>query len=451
VIGLGALLTLAFVAGVTFAASIFSTRRGDRPVRAKTAVLANALARTHFSPAAVSGARFALERGSGAAVVPVVSSFAGLTIAVAAVVGALTFGAGLTHLRTTPRLIGWNWDVALAYPEEGVPDARSLEDTRARVRAALDGQPVDDAAMGTIWSPFPAGRDLRIGPERIDAGGFISLDGTARVGPSVISGRKPIAADEILLGPRTLSMLGVHVGDRVDVVGQEGTWEAPGPETHATMRIVGTGLAPVTTALGRGAVITLAGLQRLNSGVQEQAWFVRLAPGAEPAEAVDAFRRAFPGIAPRTIVPLELEDSTDPGLNLEQIGSVPPLFAGIMAVMSAAVLAHVLTVAARTRRRELAVLRVLGFSGAQVRRTITWQSTVYALGALAVGIPAGIALGRLTWRTYATNLGVVPEAVTPWPALLLVGAAAIALAAIVAIVPALRTTRTRPAAVLRAE
>ena len=58
-----------------------------------------AAARAGFSPAAVSGTRFALERGAGSTAVPVASSFAGLTIAVVAVVGALTFGAGLTHLR----------------------------------------------------------------------------------------------------------------------------------------------------------------------------------------------------------------------------------------------------------------------------------------------------------------------------------------------------------------
>jgi hypothetical protein len=451
VLGLGALVTIAFVTGITFLGTVLASARRDRGTRTKTATLANAAARAGFSPAAVSGARFALERGSGATVVPVVSSFAGLTIAVAAVAGALTFGAGLTHLRTTPRLIGWNWDIVLAYPEEGVPDARSVEQARARVRSALEAQYIDDAAMGTIWSPFPNGRDLQIGAEHHDVGGFIAFDGTARFGPSVIRGRKPVAADEILLGPRTLADLGLRIGDRVEVVGQEGTWSEPGPETETTMRIVGTGLAPMTTALGRGAVITIAGLQRLNSHATEQAWFVRAAPGADRADVVDAFRSAFPG-APRTsIAPFEFEDSTDPGLNLEQIGSVPLLFAVIMAVMAAAVLAHVLTVAARARRGDLAVLRALGFSRGQILRTITWQSTIYAVGALAIGVPVGLALGRMTWRIYATNLGVVPEVVMPWAALLAVAGTAIVLAAAVAVVPAVRVARTRPAVVLRAE
>jgi ABC-type lipoprotein release transport system permease subunit len=450
-VGVGAFVTLAFVTAVTVLGTVVATRRRVRERHAKTATLANAAARAGFSPAAVSGARFALERGSGAAVVPVVSSFAGLTIAIAAVAGALTFGAGLTHLRTTPRLVGWNWDVVLAYPEEGVPDAPSVEQARDRVRTALEANEVDDAAMGTIWSPFPDGRDLQLGPDRVDVGGFIAFDGTARFGPSMIRGRKPIAADEIVLGPRTLADLDLDIGDRVEVVGQEGTWDSPGPVTTATMRIVGIGLAPMTTTLGRGAVITLAGLQRLNSQATEQAWFVRTAPDANRSEVVDAFRSAFPGTLRSSIVPFGSEETIDFGLNLEQIGSVPLLFAVIMGVMAGAVLVHVLTVATRARRRDLAVLRALGFSRGQILRTLTWQSAIYAVGALLIAVPVGVALGRAAWRVYATNLGAVPEVVVPRLALLAVAGAAIALAAAVALIPAARIARTRPGAVLRAE
>jgi len=48
-------------------------------------------------------------------------------------------------------------------------------------------------------------------------------------------------------------------------------------------------------------------------------------------------------------------------------------------------------------------------------------------------------------------LGVVPEVVTPWTAVLAVVGAAIVLAGVVAIIPALRVARMSPANVLRAE
>jgi hypothetical protein len=135
------------------------------------------------SPRRRVGARFALERGRGASVVPVVSSFVGLTIAVAAVVGSLTFGAGLTHLRSTPRLVVLNCDVALTYPEEALPGAATPAEAQQLVRAAFAKIHVDDTGMAMIWSPFPQGRDLELGPDHVGAGGFIAFDGTARVGP----------------------------------------------------------------------------------------------------------------------------------------------------------------------------------------------------------------------------------------------------------------------------
>ncbi len=95
--------------------------------------------------------------------------------------------------------------------------------------------------------------------------------------------------------------------------------------------------------------------------------------------------------------------------------------------------------------------RTLGFSRGQTLRTIAWQSTIYAVGALVIGSPLGVVLGRLAWRVYAANLGVVPEAVTPWVAWAGVVAATLALAGLLAIVPALRVARTSPAETLRTE
>jgi ABC-type lipoprotein release transport system permease subunit len=138
-------------------------------------------------------------------------------------------------------------------------------------------------------------------------------------------------------------------------------------------------------------------------------------------------------------------------LNLEQIRSVPVLFAVIMGLMAAAVLAHVLAVASRARRRDIAVLRALGFSRGQTLRTVAWQSTIYAVGSLVIGIPAGVLFGRLAWRTYAVHLGAVPEAATPLVACLAVAVAALALGGVLAIVPAWRAARTPAAVALRAE
>src|SRR4029077_20984224 len=128
-------------------------------------------------------------------------------LAVAAVVGALTFGASLNYVRSTPKLVGWNWDLTLPYSnEEQVDDA-----TRDRVQRAMEHSPdVTAYSRAAIWSPFPGGRPLQLGPQRLSAS-FLALDGRASVGPSIVSGRKPSAPNEILLGTATLDDLGLHV------------------------------------------------------------------------------------------------------------------------------------------------------------------------------------------------------------------------------------------------
>lgn len=448
VLGLGALITVLFVAATSVVSVARPRRQRDRRVNQKRATISSVASRAGFSPAAVSGARFALERGVGSTGVPVASSFAALSIAVMAVVGALTFGAGLTHLREAPRLSGWNWDLMLAVPEIDDSDATSVRQAREVAEKTLSRRDVSDIADGTVWPPFQA---LHLGPDRQESGGFMAFDGAARVGPSVISGRKPNAADEILIGQRTLSRLGLHVGDRVDVYGSVGEWGEPGRETSTRMRIVGTGLTPMSESLGHGATITLAGLRRLSPGANGGMWFVRLEPGADPNAVIDAFRAAFPGSTRSEVAPFDIDSTVNPTLNLDQVGSVPAFFALIMGLMAAGVLAHVLVVATRARRRELAILRALGFSRGQTLRAIAWQSTIYAIGALAVGLPVGIALGRITWRAYAANLGAVPEPVTPVLACAAVVATALVLALLLSLLPGRRAARTNPSALLRTE
>ena len=107
--------------------------------------------------------------------------------------------------------------------------------------------------------------------------------------------------------------------------------------------------------------------------------------------------------------------------------------------------------AARSRRRELALLRVLGATGGQIRATLRWQAlTIVGVG-LAFGVPLGIALGRVTWRTFAEGLGIPPESMvsSTWTTLIVVAALLVGVAA--AAVPARMTTRVPPAMILRTD
>jgi ABC-type enterochelin transport system permease subunit len=70
--------------------------------------------------------------------------------------------------------------------------------------------------------------------------------------------------------------------------------------------------------------------------------------------------------------------------------------------------------------------------------------------ALLIGIPAGVIAGRLIWKVFSTELGLVSNAVIPLGLVTVAVVTALVLAAVVAIAPAYWATRRRPAAPLRA-
>jgi hypothetical protein len=451
-LGIGAALLIAFTVVVTAFATVQLSGASADGGRVPRGFMTKTITRTRLSLTAMLGARFALRRGSGSAAVPVVSTFGGLVVAIAAIMGALTFSAGLVHLRETPALIGWNWDLIVALSEDVVDSETTAAEAHDRVRkASTDSDLIDAFTRGILWSPFPQGRDLQLGPERIQSAGFLAFDGGGPITPSIIAGRAPTTAREILLGTETLRALGLHIGDEVDAFGQDGTWEQPGAETSARMRIVGTGVIPVADQFGHGAAMTIDGAASLNSTVLGEAYFLRVAPGTDHDAVLAALRRAFPGAPDDAILAFGAGDAPDPLFKLEGIDSVPALFALLTTLMGAAVLAHVLLVGTRAHRRDLAVLRALGLSPGQTMRTVTWEAVLYVLVAAAVGTPLGIVAGRLAWRAYALGIDVVPEPVTPWAACAATATGALALAVLLALLPAWRAAHTRSAAVLRAD
>ena len=98
-----------------------------------------------------------------------------------------------------------------------------------------------------------------------------------------------------------------------------------------------------------------------------------------------------------------------------------------------------------------AVLRSLGFTRQQVRSVVGWPAGTLTGVALALGVPAGILCGRVAWRVFAHQLGILPVIVLPVLALGVLVAAALALAVAIGAVPGEAAARTRPAEILRSE
>lgn len=131
--------------------------------------------------------------------------------------------------------------------------------------------------------------------------------------------------------------------------------------------------------------------------------------------------------------------------------NLPFVLAGVLGVMAAGTIGHLLITGIARRRRDLAILKTVGFVRRQVRGSVAWQASVLAVVAVAVGLPLGIVAGRWAWTKYADSLGVIPVAVVPFGTVLLILPAALLLANLLAIWPGRSAARTPPAVVLRAE
>jgi ABC-type lipoprotein release transport system permease subunit len=66
----------------------------------------------------------------------------------------------------------------------------------------------------------------------------------------------------------------------------------------------------------------------------------------------------------------------------------------MLAVFGAATLAHLLVVSVSRRRREIGLLKVLGFVNGQIASTVAWQATTLALVGVVIGVPLGVAAGQ---------------------------------------------------------
>jgi ABC-type lipoprotein release transport system permease subunit len=390
---------------------------GRRPSR-----LAGRAGRLGLPLSAAAGARFALEPGRGRTAVPVRTTLAGLALAIAALTGALWFAASLDHLLGTPRLYGWNWDLAITNYGSG-PDLR----TRLR---AVDGD-TRVIAYSVGEAPIP----LAVGNVE-----FAALAVEGPVAPPVVEGRAPAAADEIALATKTLRRLGLEIGDAA-------AFRIPGIEPRRLVIVGRTVLPPpVEARLGEGGLLTFAGLLRFVPDLTAGFVFLDVAPGADRNTLLADLR---PRLGEPFVV-VQQESPTDI-VNFGRIRRLPVILAAVLAVLAIATLAHTLVSSVRRRGRDLAILKTLGFVRRQVLATVAWEATMLAALALLVGMPLGIVAGRWAWSIFADRSGVAVESTVPGWELALVIVVVLAVANVVAIVPARLAASTQPARELRAE
>jgi hypothetical protein len=391
--------------------------------------VAAALAATGAPPTAIIGVRLALEPGRGRTAVPVRAALVGAMAAVCVVTAAASFTATLARLAVTPAAYGVTWDLAVG----NFASAAAAEPVGRR----LMGNPEVAAAAGLLGAQ----------PASVDGRAVLLLAVKERKGalpPAVIEGREPLRPDEIALGSLTLHSLGKQVGDLVTVAAEH--------QPARRLRVVGRAVlnAPGNEGLispGRGGLVHPELFRDLapEPAVYPATFLVRFDPGTNRDQAMIRLGREFPG--KMTMTPRPHPDIR----NLQRVTGLLSLLAALVALLALGTMTHTLVTSIRRRRRDLAVLKTLGLVRRQVRVTVAWEATTFAVLALGVGLPLGIAAGRWAWQLTSTQLGVDLDPAVPLLAIAAVTAGAILAANLAAAVPGWVAGHLQPATVLHTE
>jgi hypothetical protein len=444
-LGLAALIVglSAIAAALAYRAAPHRAARGDEPVMRGSA-LARAAASSGLPTPAVTGIRFALEPGAARNAVPVRSAILGAALAMIVVIGTLTFGASLDTLVSHPALYGWNWSYELGggggvgtIPQQ---QAASLLDRDRSVAAWAN---VSFATLQVDGQSVPV---LGESPH-------------ATVAPPVLSGHGFDAPDEVVLGATTLADLHKRVGDSVEV--------RYGPTKPTRLKVVGTATMPATgipgaalhPTMGFGALLSYQLIPDSvrnsfrNSPDGPNAIFVRLRGDANPSASLRTLNQTATALTVPTnygvsVVPVQRPAEI---VNYRSMGTTPAILGAALGAGAITALGLTLIASVRRRRRDLALLKALGFTKRQLAATVAWQASVAVGIGIVVGVPLGIVLGRFLWDLFAHQIHVVAAPSVPTVSVILVAAGALALANVVAAIPGRIAARTPTAVLLHAE
>jgi hypothetical protein len=410
------------------------------------------------------GVRMAFESGHGRSAVPVRSALAGTMLAVAAVVGAVVFGASFLGLVSTPHSYGQNWAQQLDLQVGSVPAS-----TGRQVLAGISGLSgyaggnygqVSVAALGGASASASAsgsgsGRASASGSgTAVPAIGIDQLHGSRFL--TLLSGRAPAGPGQITLGPRTLRMLGLHVGQRVRVSAGNST---------SMMRIVGSAVFAAFTVgggsatdLGRGAAVSASVLSQPNPpacpgrATCYNFFLLRYKPGTNLHAAAGRLEAEVTRAGcPRGLCLVTADQRPSDIEHYTGVRDTPLVLGALLGVLAVGTLSHALLAGVRRRYRDLALLKALGLVRSQLLRVVCWQATALAAASLLAGVPLGVLAGRWAWAVFAWSAGVADQADVP--ALLVLAAipATALLANLIAVGPGWIEARIPAATALRSE
>lgn len=261
------------------------------------------------------------------------------------------------------------------------------------------------------------------------------------------AGAPPRGEGQVAVDAVTARATGFGVGDQVRVVLADG---------ERRSRITGVFGFGANDAIGGASLLAFdpAVAQRLLARPgQYDALRIAAQPGVDPAE----LRRRIAEVLPAGLEAITGEQSADEtSAQIQQalgfVNTVLLVFAGVALFVGAFLIFNTFTILVAQRSRELALLRALGASRAQVTVSVLAEALVVGAIASAVGVVLGIAVAaglRALADRFSSALPEGPLVVEPRTVLagLVVG---VVITALAALLPARKASAVPPVAALRA-
>jgi putative ABC transport system permease protein len=259
-------------------------------------------------------------------------------------------------------------------------------------------------------------------------------------------GRPPKASGEIVVDAHTAQSHELHVGDQVTVL-------LEGPPMKAT--IVGIAGFGEADNLG-GATLVAFDPQTAQTALNGKGKFdeidVASKPGVSPEELRDRIQNVLPAnFQAKTGQEAAQKNSDDIKQALSFFNIALLVFAAIALFVGAFIIFNTFQILVTQRTRELALLRALGASPAQVRRSVIAEALIVGFLASVAGLAAGFLLAvGLQGLLKAFGIDLPSTTMQLLPRTIIAAfAVGVGTTLVSSIMPAIRAARVAPVAALR--
>lgn len=202
-------------------------------------------------------------------------------------------------------------------------------------------------------------------------------------------GHRPTTGSEVAIDSQTASDNGIHVGDKVSIA-----FKQVGSRAFTVSGIFRFGDAGNLAGATIAAFDPKTAQQVLSPGRDEFDLIeVRSTTGAPVSTTLAAVRAKLPpGTEALTGAALAKENATELQNNLAFFNTFLLVFAGISVGVGIFIIYNTFSIILQQRSRELALLRAIGASGRQVKRSVAIEALATGVISSVIGIIAGVGL-----------------------------------------------------------